>query len=1184
MIKTVIKRDGTKQPFDGAKLADWVKWASKDIDTQYIDWSGVVLKVISLLPEEVTSQELQRVLIKTCVDKGTYEYTKMAGRLLAASLPKEFYPERKYPHIKELHKRMEEDGLIVKPNYTDEEYDQINQMLNHEKDFTYEEYAINHAINKNSLWNKKTKKKYETPQFIFIRVVMQIFNNYHEKDRMEKIKDLYELVSDRKINVPTPYFSSSLTKNSSVSSCAIVLAKDTAQSIGVANTLAYELTTKGAGLGMQMNIRSLGDEVRGGMISHQGKVPYYRAIGDIIKSSKQGCYDKETEVLTKEGWKFLKEVTEEDLIAQIDSETFVVSYVKPKRIVAYKHTGDMYHFKAKSRKYPELQFDLLVTPDHRMIYSLFKDGERVHNKLSEEYAETFEFSMNESGHKGMLPGGFIDTEKRTEEVKLKTISEYKDEVKEYSKEDFSWVKPSTRSYMWLWVFLHNETIKQPERVFTKEQIDVLQEATALCFLYSLVTEVVGGYKFSINTNKEVISFEEQISSKEKVHYDDYVYCVEVPTNNLIVRRNSITAVCGNSRGGALTMYVPVLDPEIVTIANLKNPTSTEANRVRTIDYGVCLNNYFLEKVAKNETTYLFSVKNNEELNQLFFKDPDNKFGEKLEEFAKNNPDKVTEVKARDILRDVLVQSLETGRIYLFFTDNNNIHTPYNDTIYNSNLCCFHPDTKILVSPSETGEDVFEVTIKEAVEKYVGWYTLSVDAVNKDYKTVWKKITSGEMTKSNARYVELQVLKDGTEEIKVIRCTEDHRVLLSNGEWEFAGILEEGTLLKGIDGDYLVKDVVRDTTFVSDVYDIEVEDFHTFLVENVVVHNCEISLPTKPFETYSDLYRTTSLTPVKEGEYDLMLDNGQVAFCNLAGLEVSRLYDNDEEYEKAAYYALLMIDEGINNAELGFPALNKSIRDWRSAGVSMIGLAHLLARKHLDYTSKEGKQFIHDLAEKNYYFLLKAAIRLTKERGVTPASSQTKWIDGWLPIDTYKKTVDEIVPNKLKQDWESLRNEVKSLKGLRFTTLSTIVPSESSSLLLASSNSLYAVRNLVLVKQNGDNAVTWIAPDATKLKQYYQSAWKIPPKDMIEVYAIVQKFTDQGISADMWYDRSEQLEIPVSTLMQHTLWMNKYGMKGRYYVNSKTEKDLDLTVAATNIDRQNFETEEDKGCGSGGCTL
>lgn len=777
MIKTVIKRDGTKQPFDGAKLADWVKWASKDIDTQYIDWSGVVLKVISLLPEEVTSQELQRVLIKTCVDKGTYEYTKMAGRLLAASLPKEFYPERKYPHIKDLHKIMEEDGLIVKPNYTDEEYNQINQMLNHEKDFTYEEYAINHAINKNSLWNKKTKKKYETPQFIFMRVVMQIFNNYHEKDRMEKIKDLYELVSDRKINVPTPYFSSSLTKNSSVSSCAVVLAKDTAQSIGVANTLAYELTTKGAGLGMQMNIRSLGDEVRGGMISHQGKVPYYRAIGDIIKSSKQG-----------------------------------------------------------------------------------------------------------------------------------------------------------------------------------------------------------------------------------------------------------------SRGGALTMYVHVLDPEIVTIANLKNPTSTEANRVRTIDYGVCLNNYFLEKVAKNENTYLFSVKDNEELNQLFFKDPDNKFGEKLEEFARTNPDKVTEVKARDILRDVLVQSLETGRIYLFFTDNNNTHTPHNDTIYNSNLCC------------------------------------------------------------------------------------------------------------------------------------------------------EISLPTKPFETYSDLYRTTSLTPVNEGEYDLTLDNGQVAFCNLAGLEVSRLYDNDEEYEKAAYYALLMIDEGINNAELGFPALNKSIRDWRSAGVSMIGLAHLLARKHLDYTSKEGKQFIHDLAEKNYYLLLKAAIRLTKERGVTPASSQTKWVDGWLPIDTYKKTVDEIVPNELKQDWETLRKEVKSLKGLRFTTLSTIVPSESSSLLLASSNSLYAVRNLVLVKQNGDNAVTWIAPEATKLKQYYQSAWKIPPKDMIEVYAIVQKFTDQGISADMWYDRSEQLEIPVSTLMQHTLWMNKYGMKGRYYVNSKTEKDLDLTVAATNIDRQNFETEEDKGCGSGGCTL
>ena len=290
MIKNVIKRDGRVEEFSAEKINSWIQWSEKTVNPKDFNWSTIVLKTISTLLEQVTTKELQEALIRECLNQDTWEGSRMAGRLYASALSKELYETRKHPHIQELHKILYEKSIIIDTSlyYTDEEYDEINKMLLHRKDYTYSHYAINQLVKKYSLKDRVSKITFETPQFIYMRVVMQTFLNYHKPDRLEKIKSLYEDLCYQRINVPTPYFANSLTANPNVASCSVITCGDEAESIGVENTLAYTLTTSGSGVGAHFKTRSLNDPVRNGLVKHAGKIPYFRAFANIMKSSTQG--------------------------------------------------------------------------------------------------------------------------------------------------------------------------------------------------------------------------------------------------------------------------------------------------------------------------------------------------------------------------------------------------------------------------------------------------------------------------------------------------------------------------------------------------------------------------------------------------------------------------------------------------------------------------------------------------------------------------------------------------------------------------------------------------------------------------------------------------------------------------------------------------------------------------------
>lgn len=318
---------------------------------------------------------------------------------------------------------------------------------------------------------------------------------------------------------------------------------------------------------------------------------------------------------------------------------------------------------------------------------------------------------------------------------------------------------------------------------------------------------------------------------------------------------------------------------------------------------------------------------------------------------------------------------------------------------------------------------------------------------------------------------------------------------------------------------------------------------------------EIALPTKGYNSVADLYLDTG--------------SGEIGLCSLGAIVAGNT--SAEEWEDVAYYTVLMIDNVIEIMDYPFPQLEYTAKARRSIGVGITNLAFDMADKGLQYTSLAGKRYIHRVAEMHSYYLHKASLRLAKERGVCDWITRTKYPDGWLPIDTANKFVDTVVNQPLMFDWETLRKQIVEAGGLRNSVLEAFMPNESSSVATGGTNSIYPVRALKIIKTSGTNKTLFIAPRAEEMPYDYQLAWDIPTKDMYEVYAIVQKFTGQAISADEYikYDSNVgDKSISAKELLTNFLYFTKLGLKTRYYINSSTS----------------LVTDEQSKCTSGGCTL
>jgi ribonucleoside-diphosphate reductase alpha chain len=277
---------------------------------------------------------------------------------------------------------------------------------------------------------------------------------------------------------------------------------------------------------------------------------------------------------------------------------------------------------------------------------------------------------------------------------------------------------------------------------------------------------------------------------------------------------------------------------------------------------------------------------------------------------------------------------------------------------------------------------------------------------------------------------------------------------------------------------------------------------------------------------------------------------EVALCSLGSLVLDNI-QSDEQYQKSAELCLLMIDKCIHMSHYVLPHIGYTAKSRLNAGVGHVGLATVLARKGLKYSSQEGRDEIHRIAERHAYFVIKASLKLGKELGNAPWMHKTKWPNGWLPIDTYKKSVDELTTVPLAYDWETLRKEIIANGGIRNSCLINLMPTESSSKASGVPNGPYPVRALSIKKTDENNTVDWVATDSDLLVDKYEIGYDIPSERMIECYAILQKFTDQSISADTYRDRSTDVMLSDRQILTDYLLMMRYGVKSKYYSNTLT---------------------------------
>ena len=351
----------------------------------------------------------------------------------------------------------------------------------------------------------------------------------------------------------------------------------------------------------------------------------------------------------------------------------------------------------------------------------------------------------------------------------------------------------------------------------------------------------------------------------------------------------------------------------------------------------------------------------------------------------------------------------------------------------------------------------------------------------------------------------------------------------------------------IDAQELILDLLKERGETGRIYLMNIDhcNSHSSFKDKVSMSNLcqEITLPTDPIDHIDDA-------------------GGEIALCILSALNVGKINRLDE-LEELCDLSVRGLEELIDYQDYPVAAAERSTLARRSLGVGYIGLAHYLAKNKVKYDDPEAWKLVHDLSEAFQYYLLKTSNEIAKEKGACEYFDHTKYSDGILPIDTYKKDVDDIVPNVLNYDWDTLRTDIKE-HGLRHSTLSAQMPSESSSIVSSATNGIEPPRDFVSIKKSKKGPLKQVVPGFPYLKSNYTLLWDMPSNEgYIKVTAVMQKFFDQGISGNWSYNPENypDNEVPTSVMAQDWLTTYKYGWKTSYYQNTyDAKKDTEEPIA------------------------
>jgi ribonucleoside-diphosphate reductase alpha chain len=372
--------------------------------------------------------------------------------------------------------------------------------------------------------------------------------------------------------------------------------------------------------------------------------------------------------------------------------------------------------------------------------------------------------------------------------------------------------------------------------------------------------------------------------------------------------------------------------------------------------------------------------------------------------------------------------------------------------------------------------------------------------------------------------------------------------------------------KTISAQELFLSILKERAETGRIYIMNIDhcNTHSSFKDKVSMSNLcqEITLPTDPINHIDDA-------------------DGEIALCILSAINVGKLYKIDE-MEELCDLSVRALEELIDYQGYPVAAAERATRARRSLGVGFIGLAHYLARLGYKYDEVAALTEVHKLTEAFQYFLLKASNQLAKEKGACEAFTRTKYSDGILPIDTYKKDVDELVAPAYFYDWETLRTDIQT-HGLRHSTLSAQMPSESSSVVSNATNGVEPPRGYLSIKKSKKGTLKQIVPQYGSLKNNYTLLWDMESNaGYIKILAVMQKFFDQAISGNWSYNPEHypDKEVPVSVMAQDLLTTYKYGWKTSYYQNTyDSKKDDSSEEPKSELESLLTELEMEEDCES-----
>ena len=364
---------------------------------------------------------------------------------------------------------------------------------------------------------------------------------------------------------------------------------------------------------------------------------------------------------------------------------------------------------------------------------------------------------------------------------------------------------------------------------------------------------------------------------------------------------------------------------------------------------------------------------------------------------------------------------------------------------------------------------------------------------------------------------------------------------------------------------LITELLKERAETGRIYIMNIDhcNSHSSFLDKVNMSNLcqEITLPTDPIQHI-------------DGE-------GEIALCILSAVNVGIV--KESELEEICDLAVRGLEELIDYQEYPVPAAERSTLARRSLGIGYIGLAHFLAKNKVKYNDPIAWKLVHELTERFQYYLLKSSNKIAEQKGACTYFDRTKYAEGKLPIDHYKKEVDELVEPKYYCDWEKLRKDIQ-VHGLRHSTLTAQMPSESSSVVSNATNGIEPPRDYLSVKKSKKGTLKQIVPQYSHLKNAYTLLWDMKDNTgYINVVAVMQKFFDQAISGNWSYnpENYENNEVPVSVMAKDLLNTYKYGWKTSYYQNTMDGKVEDVVEDkpsavedAANVMSQYDDSEED----------